>query len=411
MAERPASEEVFVVAEGTEPRETPQAMGFKAYNLLRMARIGLPVPAAFVLGTSFCRDYYRRGGTARGGIPRSACAEYPPHRELVRDGFWQLAPAAARVGALGRGRVDARHDGHGAQCRPVRRCAARNAAHDRQSAAGVGFLPPTDPVFRRSGCRRASQSRTRSHWPHACARRESSGCRTSISRPSSSSPRHTSTSTSTRPATRFRRIPLDQLEAAVEAVFRSWQSPRAVAYRRLAGIDDALGTAVTVQRMVFGNSGGTSGAGVAFTRNPATGENELYMDFATNAQGEDVVSGRHSLHEPGRSRGHTAAGLRRNHVGARQAGARIRRCAGIRIHGAGRAAVHVADAQRQAHSARGAADRGGAGPGGADRDRRRRLRGWRESTWRPSGTCASRRIRRPPCAGRCRRASASRPAK
>jgi pyruvate,orthophosphate dikinase len=66
----------------------------------------------------------------------------------------------------------------------------------------------------------------------------------------------------------------------------------------MAGIDDALGTAVTVQRMVFGNSGGTSGAGVAFTRNPATGENELYMDFASDAQGEDVVSGRHALHEP-----------------------------------------------------------------------------------------------------------------
>ena len=83
-----------------------------------------------------------------------------------------------------------------------------------------------------------------------------------------------------------------QLAGAVEAVFRSWQSPRAVEYRRLHGLDDLAGTAVTVQAMVFGNMGGTSGSGVGFTRDPATGENDLYLDFLPNAQGEDVVSGR-----------------------------------------------------------------------------------------------------------------------
>ena len=82
------------------------------------------------------------------------------------------------------------------------------------------------------------------------------------------------------------------MSAAVEAVFRSWQSPRAVEYRRLHGLDDRAGTAVTVQAMVFGNMGGTSGSGVGFTRNPATGEDELYVDYLANAQGEDVVSGR-----------------------------------------------------------------------------------------------------------------------
>jgi pyruvate,orthophosphate dikinase len=73
-----------------------------------------------------------------------------------------------------------------------------------------------------------------------------------------------------------------------------------VEYRRLHGIDDAMGTAVTVQRMVFGNAGGTSGSGVGFTRDPATGENRLYLDFLFNAQGEDVVSGRHAVTDTAR---------------------------------------------------------------------------------------------------------------
>jgi pyruvate,orthophosphate dikinase len=90
----------------------------------------------------------------------------------------------------------------------------------------------------------------------------------------------------------FPQDPLAQLTGAVAAVFRSWQSPRAAEYRRLHHLDDRAGTAVTVQAMVFGNMGGTSGAGVGFTRDPATGENALYLDFLWNAQGEDVVSGR-----------------------------------------------------------------------------------------------------------------------
>jgi len=86
--------------------------------------------------------------------------------------------------------------------------------------------------------------------------------------------------------------PFEQLFAAARAVYRSWESPRAGEYRRLNNLDSLAGTAVTVQTMVFGNSGGNSGAGVAFSRNPATGANELYVDFLFDAQGEDVVSGR-----------------------------------------------------------------------------------------------------------------------
>jgi pyruvate,orthophosphate dikinase len=85
--------------------------------------------------------------------------------------------------------------------------------------------------------------------------------------------------------------PQEQLRFAIEAVFRSWNGRRARDYRKFEGIPDDLGTAVNVQAMVFGNKGDDSGTGVAFTRNPSTGENKPYGDFLTNAQGEDVVAG------------------------------------------------------------------------------------------------------------------------
>lgn len=89
----------------------------------------------------------------------------------------------------------------------------------------------------------------------------------------------------------FPQNPKDQLIEAVKAVFRSWNNERAIYYRKLNDIPDEWGTAVNVQEMVYGNSGETSGTGVAFTRNPATGENKLYGEYLINAQGEDVVAG------------------------------------------------------------------------------------------------------------------------
>ena len=78
---------------------------------------------------------------------------------------------------------------------------------------------------------------------------------------------------------------------AIKAVFGSWDNQRAKVYRKINKIPDDLGTAVNVQSMVFGNMGDDSGTGVAFTRNPSTGEKELYGEFLVNAQGEDVVAG------------------------------------------------------------------------------------------------------------------------
>ena len=89
----------------------------------------------------------------------------------------------------------------------------------------------------------------------------------------------------------FPQDPRKQLDLAISAVFSSWNNDRAILYRKLNDIDDKMGTAVNVQTMVFGNMGETSGTGVAFSRNPATGENKLYGEYLMNAQGEDVVAG------------------------------------------------------------------------------------------------------------------------
>ncbi len=89
----------------------------------------------------------------------------------------------------------------------------------------------------------------------------------------------------------FPQNPFKQLELAIEAVFKSWNADRAVKYRRLNGITGLPGTAVNIQAMVYGNMGDDSGTGVAFTRNPSTGENKFFGEFLVNAQGEDVVAG------------------------------------------------------------------------------------------------------------------------
>ena len=89
----------------------------------------------------------------------------------------------------------------------------------------------------------------------------------------------------------FPEDPKEQLMGAIEVVFRSWNNPRAIYYRKMNDIPSSWGTAVNVQMMVFGNMGNDCGTGVAFTRNPSTGENKLYGEFLMNAQGEDVVAG------------------------------------------------------------------------------------------------------------------------
>ena len=188
------------------------------------------------------------------------------------------------------------------------------------------------------------------------------------------------------------------MAGAAEAVFRSWDAPKAVSWRRLNGLDDAAGTAVTVQTMVFGNAGGTSGAGVGFTRDPATGEPALYFDFCCNGQGEDVVAGRRTLADNDRLRAllpDTMHALEDVAPGWRRCSA-TRRTSSSPCRTGRLFLLQTRRAQRTPLA--GAAHGGGHGGGRADRARAKRCAGWTASTWRRSAARASRRRCRTPLA-------------
>lgn len=264
-------------------------MGFKAWNLLRMADMGLRVPPAFVLGTAFCADADSR---ARAGQPatwaeglraleaRCGLALGDPRRPLllsVRSGAPVSMPGMMET-LLNIGLCDATLPGL------VRQSGNPRLAWDayRRLVATHGEVVAGIPGERFEAQVAAltagrdertldfAELRTLTQQHLALYAREAG-----------------------RP---FPQDPAAQLSEAISAVLASWQAPKAVAYRRVNHLPDTLGTAVTVQAMVFGNAGGHSGAGVGFTRDPATGEPHLWVDFLFNAQGEDVVSGRRSAH-------------------------------------------------------------------------------------------------------------------
>jgi pyruvate,orthophosphate dikinase len=272
---------------------TAAAMGSKAAGLLRLAQLDLPVPPAFVLGTAICREYFAQGGRLPGGT-----------RELLAQGLSRLEQATGL--------------GFGSARRPllvsVRSGAPVSMPGMLQTILNIGLCEHTIPgLLRSSGNPRLTRDCYRRlvrdftevvHGADA-AQFDALVDRHCMQQSLATASELDSAALGDIAAESlelalaltgqpFPQDPMQQLLSAVEAVFRSWNDERARQYRRINGIDDAMGTAVTVQAMVFGNGGGTSGAGVGFTRDPATGENRLYLDFLFNAQGEDVVSGRHA---------------------------------------------------------------------------------------------------------------------
>jgi pyruvate, orthophosphate dikinase len=287
---------VYLIAAGAAlaAGASPEEMGFKAYNLARMAAIGMPVPPAFVLSTAFCRDYY----AAKGALPkdfadllRANLREVERMSGLVFGGERRPLLVSVRSGAavsmpgmldtvLNVGLNDATVAGL------VRMTGNPRLAWDSyrrliQSFAEVVHGAKPD-AFDAARARALSAARAANPGElDFMALRDLTAEYLEIYRELAGEA--------------FPQAPLDQLVAAAEAVFRSWSGKKALDYRRIHRLRGGAGTAVCVQTMVYGNSGGTSGSGVAFTRDPATGENALYMDFLFNAQGDDVVSGRHEL--------------------------------------------------------------------------------------------------------------------
>ena len=275
---------------------SPEEMGFKAYNLARMANVGMPVPGAFVLSTAFCRDYY----AAKGALPEG-------FRDLLRGNLRELE----RLSGLS----------FGGERRPllvsVRSGAAVSMPGMLDTVLNVGLNDITvaglvrmtgNPRLAWDSYRRLIQSYAEvvhgakpDAFDAARARQLKAARLADAGELDFIALRELATECleiyRELAGESFPQSPLDQLAAATEAVFRSWSGKKALEYRRIHRLRGAAGTAVCVQTMVYGNSGGTSGSGVAFTRDPATGENALYMDFLFNAQGDDVVSGRHELGE------------------------------------------------------------------------------------------------------------------
>lgn len=284
--------EFYPILPGAAPSKGgAQEVGNKAWNLMRMAEIGLPVPPAFVLPTAWCR--------------RSLPANEPVVKDALAKGIVKLETATGL--------------GFGATHRPllvsVRSGAAVSMPGMMETVLDVGLNEDTveglirltgNPRLAWDSYRRLVQSYAEvvTNLPTApfdllvaaaLGRAEADSEQELDHRELRALTMAMLDCYRTLTGRVFPANPHEQLAEAAGAVFRSWFAPKAASYRRLNGISDEPGTAVTVQTMVYGNAGGTSGAGVAFTRNPATGARELYYDFQFNAQGEDVVAGRHKL--------------------------------------------------------------------------------------------------------------------
>ncbi|WP_455231539.1 PEP/pyruvate-binding domain-containing protein [Geopseudomonas aromaticivorans] len=263
---------------------SPAALGFKAWNLARMAALGLPVPPAFVLGTGWCgqpeatswlwqrplQELEHATGLGLGDIRR-------PLLLSVRSGAPVSMPGMMET-LLNIGLTEATLPGM------VRLTGHPRLAWDayRRLIAGYGeVVAGIDSEHFEADLDAVREDRDERELDFAALREVASRHLATYAREAGEA---------------FPQDAQVQLREAIAAVFASWHSAKAHAYRELHGLSHAMGTAVTVQRMVFGNAGGLSGSGVGFTRNPSSGEPLPWVDFLFNAQGEDVVSGRRSAH-------------------------------------------------------------------------------------------------------------------
>ena len=273
---------VYLFDEGT--RDDRELLGGKGANLCEMTSLGLPVPYGFIINTQTCRDFFQLGNRVPGLLEqeyRSALrlVEHrmgsrfgDPENPLlfsVRSGAPVSMPGMMNT-ILNLGLNDEIAEGL------ARKTGNARFAYDSyrrfiQMFADVVVGTPGDSFEHRITEYKAGKGykldteMTAEDWQAIIEIFKT--------------------------MTTFPQDPWEQLRLAIEAVFLSWHTPRAVFYREMNNISDDVGTAVNVQAMVFGNFGETSGSGVAFTRNPSTGEREFFGEFLFNAAGEDVVAG------------------------------------------------------------------------------------------------------------------------
>ncbi len=285
-----AKMQIVRIHAGSSEQPPAEIVGAKAANLARMAALGLPVPPAFVLPVELCgaivdgdpdarrrladclsagieflqqatgREFGDRRHPLLVSVRSGAARSMPGMLDTVLDVGCTPAAVQGLVRMTGHPRFafDCRRrflEGYGTVVLGMDAAAFKKRLDDMIAAEGVGSEQALDSEALERLAASYHKAIEEEHYPLA-------------------------------------ETPMEQLRAAAEAVYRSWTSDRAVTYRRLQQLEDLRGTAVTVQAMVFGNGGATSGAGVAFSRDPSTGANSPVIDVLFAAQGEDVVSGK-----------------------------------------------------------------------------------------------------------------------
>ncbi len=279
---------VYLFAEGSGDKR--DLLGGKGAGVAEMTRAGMPVPPGFTITTEACRAYYAQG-------------------KKLPEGLWEQVEESLKdvEKKAGKGFGDARNPllvsvRSGAKfSMPGMMDTVLNLGLNQETLKGLQALTG-DERFALDAYRRFIQMFGKivkniegEIFEEALSTaKKKAGVKTDPElKPAQLRKLVVEFKTIYRKHTRedFPEDPMRQLRAAVEAVFASWNTDRAIAYRRLEKIPDDLGTAVNVQMMAFGNLGKDSGTGVAFTRNPITGKKELYGDYLENAQGEDVVAG------------------------------------------------------------------------------------------------------------------------
>ncbi len=280
----------FVYSFNEGSKEMRELLGGKGANLAEMTKIGLPVPFGFTVSTEACTDYYDQGGALSDEIIGQIDEKLAELENVMGKKFGDINdPLLVSVRSGSRISMPGMMD------------TILNLGLTDEAEKGLAALTGNDR-FAADSFRRFIQMfgsvvmgiEMKNFDKVFDGIKEKYGAKYDVD---------LSTDNLHEVIAEYKKIvhygepggfpatPRDQLLEAVKAVFRSWNNDRAILYRKLNRIPDSYGTAVNVQSMVFGNMGNTSGTGVAFTRNPATGENKIFGEFLVDAQGEDVVAG------------------------------------------------------------------------------------------------------------------------
>ena len=279
---------VYLFVEGDENMR--DLLGGKGANLAQMSKLGMPVPYGFTITTEACNQYYADDEKINDEI----CAEIETYLGKLEE------QAGKKFGDVDDPLLVSVRSGARASM-PGMMDTILNLGMNDQVVEGVARLTD-NPRFAYDSYRRFIQmyadvvmGLNKSRFEEIIDEiKKEKGVKEDIDLEADDMKELTArfkTFYAQELGSEFPQDPRTQLFGAIQAVFRSWNNPRAIYYRKMNDIPGSWGTAVNVQMMVFGNMGNDCGTGVAFTRNPSTGENKLYGEFLMNAQGEDVVAG------------------------------------------------------------------------------------------------------------------------